>query len=266
MIFTDYQPPAFYIFDLQNASISCRCIPIIRIKIQGMHVDRNARAANQAIEDSWIEFINAPNHRDDLYSYLQDIASSHRDGMKCKLIERRRGAFNYCFTARFDDNKKWIFRFPIPGSCLNPVRKTQHEVAVMHVIKEKTAIPIPKIIASGVTKGAFEDLGPYILMEYIDGTPLNELLLNFEDENERLRKDIKDTTLRHIYRQMAGVYLELFSHDFPAIGAIDMNIRGLERTWHVTSGPLTFKMNEVQRLGGVELQGNASSRKCQTWC
>lgn len=134
---------------------------------------------------------------------------------------------------------------------MNPVRKTQDDVAVMYFIKEKTAITIPKVIESGVAEGSFRDLGPYILMECINGTPLNELLLDFEDEHERLREDVEDSTLQHIYRQMAGIYIELFSHDFSAIGSLATEVHGSKLIWYVDSGPLTLKMNEIQRLGGV---------------
>ncbi|KAK8213130.1 kinase-like domain-containing protein [Phyllosticta paracitricarpa] len=168
--------------------------------------------------------------------------------MSCKLFQKCPGGFNYCFALRFEDGLQWIFRFPLPKSSMLPQRKTEAELAVMQFIREKTSIPVPKVIASGVTEGEFEKLGPYILMEFVEGELLSELLLDFDDENQRMRKDIEESTLRHIYSQVAGFYLELFAHEFSAIGSLEMECLESGNAWRAASEPLTFELNETQRM------------------
>jgi hypothetical protein len=70
-----------------------------------------------------------------------------------------------------------------------------------------------------------------------------------------LRKDISDDTLYIIYRQMAKILLELSMHDFDKIGALSsVNDESGTTSWHVTSAPLTLKINEIERSGYVRLR------------
>ncbi|KAF4509854.1 hypothetical protein G6O67_001794 [Ophiocordyceps sinensis] len=123
----------------------------------------------------------------------------------------------------------------------------------MRFIQINTTIPIPKILGSGVADGEFDGLGPYIIMEFVKGTSLDDLLL--EDDGEwSLKKDCPVDTIKTVYRQVANIYLELFQHAFSKIGSLSMvEDDRLSPNWRVTSGPLTFKMNEVERMGGVKV-------------
>jgi hypothetical protein len=125
----------------------------------------------------------------------------------------------------------------------------------MRFLREKTTIPVPKVIAFGVATGDFVGLGPYIIMEFVDGIPLDDVLL---DEKDGRLRDVSDSVIRKIYRQIARIYLQLFTHSFPKIGALSMEETEADRVWSVTSGPLTFKMNEIERMGGVRVGGWSS--------
>ncbi|GAB7354891.1 hypothetical protein MBLNU459_g5529t2 [Dothideomycetes sp. NU459] len=84
----------------------------------------------------------------------------------------------------------------------------------MRYVAEHTTIPIPKAIAWGVTAGELSWLGPYILMEAVEGTPLNGLIL---DEADKIKSEVSDETLEKIYRQVADILLQLNCHTFDKI-------------------------------------------------
>lgn len=84
-------------------------------------------------------------------------------------------------------------------------------------------------------------------MEFIEGERLDEILY----EDNEIRPEIGQSTLNFIYKQMAQIYLELFEHDFDQIGGLSTSLS--DRSWHIGSAPLTLKMNEGQRLTGLNL-------------
>lgn len=70
-----------------------------------------------------------------------------------------------------------MMRFPIPGAVMHPEAKVRHEVAIMKYLDEKTSIPVPKIVASGTAEeNIFDGVGPFIIMEFVEGKPLYEVL------------------------------------------------------------------------------------------
>jgi len=79
--------------------------------------------------------------------------------------------------------------------------------------------------------------------------------LLLDETDWKLRKDVADSTIREIYRQIADIHLQLFAQSFPKIGGLSMEDCSSDPVWSVTSGPLTFKMNEIERMGGVKVGG-----------
>ncbi|KAL3473415.1 hypothetical protein BJX99DRAFT_261345 [Aspergillus californicus] len=125
----------------------------------------------------------------------------------------------------------------------------------MQFVKEKTSIPIPSVIAWGLGHQNPLKLGPFIIVELIDGEPLDVVLRQEQTQPGDapvLRSDISDCELRVVYRQMANILLELSRHDFDRIGALSNTLDG---TGLVQSRPLTLKMNETESLGGVYVGG-----------
>jgi hypothetical protein len=55
-----------------------------------------------------------------------------------------------------------------------------------------------------------------------------------------------------VYRQVANILLELAEHKFDRIGSLSFEDGG---SYSVTARPLTLKMNEVVRVGGVVNDG-----------
>lgn len=214
-----------------------------------MHQNAAALESNHQIRAKWQQKLASYDREGGRRSYVEEIASGFRNGTPCRVVQRFEGAFNHCFRLHFDvgDHVDWILRFPIPGDVMHPAEKVEQEVIVMKFVREKTDIPIPKVIASGMAKGRFEGLGPFIIMEFVEGERLDETL--FQDN--KFREEIDQSTLSFIYKQMAHIYLELYKHDFDQIGGLSMSSDG--RTWHIRSAPSTLKMNEGQRMTGLNL-------------
>lgn len=121
----------------------------------------------------------------------------------------------------------------------------------MQLLKEKTNIPVPSIIAWGVSNDNPLGLGAFIIMEFIEGEPLDMILRQCTPENTRiLRPDISDGELETIYSQIANILLELSALDFSQIGSLS---KVTDVGNHVQSRPLTLKMNEIVCHGGVSV-------------
>ncbi|OBT73709.1 hypothetical protein VF21_06167 [Pseudogymnoascus sp. 05NY08] len=213
-----------------------------------MHANTAARESNSRVRAKWQELALFDGHNR-RRSDVEEFVSGFHKGEPCRVIERFEGAFNHCFRLRFNlsYDVDWLLRFPIPGDVMYPAEKIDHEVATMESIREKTSIPIPRVIASGRAEGRFAGLGHFIIMEFVDGERLDEALY----ENDEIKPGIGLPTLDFIYKQMAQIHLELFEHDFDQIGGLSMPVGG--GSWHISSAPLTLKMNEGQRLTGINL-------------
>ncbi|KAI9148108.1 kinase-like domain protein [Paramyrothecium foliicola] len=147
------------------------------------------------------------------------------------------GSFNISMMVRKgDSDEKVIIRFPAPKKVYESWRdeKVRNEVMAMNYLREETTIPVPRVLDWGTTELSPENLGPFIIMEYVE-----ELI--FLDPN------IDEVKLDTIYGQLAGYLLELSRLDFPRIGAISKDDPTGE--WAVTGRPLTYDMNEVATVG-----------------
>jgi hypothetical protein len=100
-----------------------------------MRVSRNVLSPSLTAEKRCLKFLASFDHTDDRRSFVEEITSHHRQVKVCRVIQRLQGAFNYCFMLRFDeDGEEWIFRSRVLGNTMNPLTKTQDEVAVMHFL------------------------------------------------------------------------------------------------------------------------------------
>jgi hypothetical protein len=144
-----------------------------------------------------------------------------------------------------------MIRFAVPGRAIDGDEKVRHEVATMQFIKTETKIPVPSVLAWGMSKDNPLGLGAFIIMDFIEGDPLGKILevLPEPESGQTLREDISDRDLDIIYRQIANILLELSEHDFPRIGSLSR----IDHDTCVDSRPLTLKMNETERHGGVNI-------------
>lgn len=177
------------------------------------------------------------------------FVSSRRSG--CSMGEFNgymRGSFNLCISVRFnDDGPNSIIRFPKPGHTLTARRdeKVKREVQILQYLRENTNLPVPFVNSWGLTDESPSNLGPFIIMDYIDGTALTTLLrkpAQSEEDNVILRDDIDDSKLDYVYEQLAEFMIELSRPDFDAIGAIT---KTSDHQWLATGSPFTYNMNEM---------------------
>ncbi|KAF9784240.1 hypothetical protein IL306_007708 [Fusarium sp. DS 682] len=122
---------------------------------------------------------------------------------------------------------------------------------VMKFIREHTGIPVPTVRCWGVTENSPQKLGPFIIMDFIEGDDLSDLLQQpTENKQEAIILDpnIDEKKLDLVYEQIAGFMLELSRLSFSRIGAISQDDKSGE--WTVTGRPLTYDMNELVTLGG----------------
>jgi hypothetical protein len=90
-----------------------------------------------------------------------------------------KGSFNLSLVIKFDDGgPKAVIRFPKPGITATNLRdeKVRNEVQVLKFLREKTTIPVPRVVSWGMTEDSPEHLGPFIIMDYVEGTCLATIL------------------------------------------------------------------------------------------
>lgn len=129
----------------------------------------------------------------------------------------------------------------------------------MRFLKEKTRVPVLKVIAFGMAADNHDpEIGPFLITEWIDGIPLSTIMEKLPRPNGSpvLRQDISDKTLHTIYRQIANILLELSMLSFDRIGALSM-VKSVDctYTWPVEYAPMTLKMNEIERCRNVKVGG-----------
>lgn len=168
-----------------------------------MHVNTAALESNSRARTKWQTLLASYDRDNGWRSDEEEFASEYHKGEPCRVVERVEGAFNHCFRVRFDlsNYAGWLFHFPIQGDNMYPAEKISQEIAVMGFIREKTSIPVPKIIVSGRTEGCFAGLGPFIIMEFVNGERSDEALY----QNDKIKPGIGQSTLDYIYKQMAQI-------------------------------------------------------------
>ncbi|KAL2128695.1 hypothetical protein VTI74DRAFT_8832 [Chaetomium olivicolor] len=135
--------------------------------------------------------------------------------------------------------------------------KTDIEVATMRYVSAKTTIPIPKVHGY-----AFSDTGlnglPYIIVDYVDGHSLKGLGFKSGETFGPITFGGPQTpTAKHLYRQLADVYVKLRQLEFPRIGALGLPSRDMPASTcnpediRVCNRPLSIDM-ALQELDGLE--------------
>lgn len=170
----------------------------------------------------------------------------------------------------FSDGTAWMARFPRVGKVHNEYadEKVAMEVRALSLICEWTTIPVPKVQAWGCAVDNSLGLGAFIMMDFVDGVCLNDLLTdpNEAEPTRLLREDISDGDIEVIYRQFANFLLQLFSLDFDSIGSLP-SLEAKEPESPVPKRPLTYKAHDILQNGGVDVFGmacrsHAPSRSC----
>lgn len=176
-------------------------------------------------------------------SLAAKLAAKHRRGLVTKSTSFAKGSFNHCYRVKFEEGPDAIVRFPAMGRVSFRREKVENEASVMRFIAQHTSIPIPQVLGSGTCA-----VGPYLVMEFVEGKLLSEYLTipAAGTDVDILDPKINDQILKKAYSQMAQILLELSKCQFSNIGSITQDEHG---TWSVRKRALTFNMNELVSLG-----------------
>lgn len=207
-----------------------------------------------AEEKIWLNKINQARGDGRLCNWVTGL---HPQKLSCKLlVDCHNGSYNFIQGLIFENETVWFLRLPRASSIAPEYadEKVAMEVEALSLIRERSSIPVPEIYAWGLAKDNQLGLGPYILMEAIDGVSLRDV---FSTKDSRLlRQEITDTDVEYVYRQMAQIMLQLFQIDFDKIG----NLPTPRTKYAAPRRPLTWKAHDILRLGGVNAFGSFSTR------
>lgn len=210
----------------------------------------------------WVDKVNETHRTGRL---CQWVSTFHPDKLPCQLDGTfHHGAFNAGVKMVFSDGAAWMIRFPRVGMvCDNYTdEKVAMEVTALNLIRNKTTIPVPRVQAWGVAASNSLGLGPFIMMDFINGVSLSDLLKNpnAERPTRLMREDISDNDIENIYRQLANYLLQLFKLDFDRICSLPWP--GVEAQSDTPARPLTFKAHSILQNGGVNTFGMSCCFPC----
>ncbi|KAI9759831.1 MAG: hypothetical protein M4579_002038 [Chaenotheca gracillima] len=201
---------------------------------------------------AWLEEVFAFRHE-----IVAFVAGRREGGGVGEFVRYLKGSFNLSICVGFSDGgPNVIIRFPKPGHTATALRdeKVTNEVKFMRYLSQNTTIPLPRVVSWGLTEESPHHLGPFIIMEYIDGTSLATILKQptaTDQEEVVLNPDVSDAALDTVYDQVADYMLQLSELGFANIGAVSEN--PTLRTWSVTGRPLTYNMNELATVSGYPI-------------
>ncbi|KAJ5584909.1 uncharacterized protein N7459_004709 [Penicillium hispanicum] len=202
-----------------------------------------------AEETVWVKKVNTARVDGSICSWA---SAFHPEKLRCRLDGGfLNGSYNVGQRIVFDDGATWFLRLP-RASSISPEyadEKVAMEVEALFLIRGKTTIPVPKIYAWGLVEENQLGLGPFILMEFINGVCLNDVFGG--GDSRLLKEEISETDIEYVYRQMAYFMLQLFKIDFNHIG----NLPTRKTRFAAPSRPLTWKGHEILRVGGVSTFG-----------
>ncbi|TQN64259.1 Altered inheritance of mitochondria protein 9 [Colletotrichum shisoi] len=187
------------------------------------------------------------------------VADRRGKGRATEVVGYLKGAFNLGFRIRFeDDGPDAVIRFPKPGhiSTVFLEEKLVNEVRAIEFIRHNTTIPVPFVHAWGLTHESPRQLGPFIIMDFVEGTLASRILQKPTDDDQQeliLNPDLDTSLLDKFYRQVAGYLLQMSRLEFKRIGAISKEPGepgAGEDVWSSSKRPLTYNMNELATSAG----------------
>lgn len=130
--------------------------------------------------------------------------------------------------------------------------KVAMEVEALMRIRQETNVPVPKFHGWGTAANNPLSLGPFIIMDFIEGVSLESLWKERPDKR-LIRSDISEADIEYIYRQFAQIQLKLFQLNFERIGSLPTPLTNFVAPIR----PLTFKVHYILQMGGVNTFGRS---------
>ncbi|KAM4063944.1 phosphotransferase enzyme family protein [Hirsutella rhossiliensis] len=146
---------------------------------------------------------------------LELVAQRRSGGEPRGIVGWIAGSFNFCFRVAFTEGPDAVIRFPKPGCTVFADEKVINEARVIEFIRENTTIPVPRLISWGLTKDIPQQLGPFLISDFIHGVSLSRALRDPADNDWLFLKPALDNkTLNGVYEQIADILLQLFQFNF----------------------------------------------------
>ncbi|KAJ5728891.1 uncharacterized protein N7483_003399 [Penicillium malachiteum] len=120
---------------------------------------------------------------------IAELANRYRQRDDGMLVSMHCGSFNFSFRVNWDDGgEDWLIRFPLPGKSMFLDEKVRREAWLMQYLAKETTIPVPRVIAYGMGDKNPTGLGPFILMTWIDGKNMADLIKS-KDRPDNIGED-----------------------------------------------------------------------------
>lgn len=196
-----------------------------------MHFDHLAEKAQQTNFTVWFQILLQKQPE-----LACQLAFKHRPGNNLTAVLYRTGGYNVTFLVKYEDGYQAIVRFASLGQSLYRTEKVENEAIALQYLRKHTEIPVPRLL--GVGKIA---LGPYIVEEFISGDLASSSFMESRIERQNLKANVNEHKLKHLYREMANVLLEMAKPEFTRIGSLSQTENG----YTIGRRPLTKHMNEL---------------------
>lgn len=200
-------------------------------------------------EEIWVDKINAARLDGKLCDWATQLhpqkASCHLEGGFSN------GSYNICQKIIYGDGTVSMLRLPrLRGLSVQLAdEKVAMEVEALNLIRNTTTIPVPNVQAWGLAKDNPLHLGPFILMDFVSGVCLKDVI--GKTDSRLIRDDVSEDDLEMIYRQMANFMIQLFNISFDKIG----NVPTPYTHYSAPVRPLTYKINDLICSGGIDTFG-----------
>jgi hypothetical protein len=155
-----------------------------------MNWDNRLDVIHQVQSDIWVDKVNAAR----VDGRMAGWASTLLGGRRCRIEEGfLHGSYNLCQKV-VSDNTTWILRL-VRGGKVRPEyadEKVAVEVEVLALLRHRTSIPVPAVHCWGLAADNPLGLGPYILMDFIEGVSANAFPSHPDEDTRILREDISE--------------------------------------------------------------------------
>lgn len=185
-------------------------------------------------------------HRRAIESYA---SSFHLQHLSCTLLDHFTWGQSFVvFELLFADGSSWIIRFGMRpmdayfNTAAQLERKILNEVAALHLVRQRTTIPVPEIIAYHAYPSPSNPFGPdfpaFVLMTAITGMTIEDCGITIHelgtgsasatgDGPDPLGGDeSKRPILQQYLRDIADIHVQLSRITFDRIGSFKIDARG----------------------------------------
>ncbi|KAK4208067.1 hypothetical protein QBC37DRAFT_432541 [Rhypophila decipiens] len=136
-----------------------------------------------------------------------------------------KGGYNLVYRLEYEDGHSVVMRVPIKDLVPFPDEKVMYEVSTMRYVAANTTIPVPRVYHHGTSTENPTELGPFIVMEYMDhDTNMSRELLDPTkpaDSRPVLDPRVSQDRLESLYGEMAKILLQLYNlGPFATIGSL----------------------------------------------